>query len=161
MIIFNISVRSHRSVRFAYCKKLKWVTTIDVNTGRILPWFGRKLQILEKLECDSFKSHFGSFFLCYQLFLLIDLWSQFIFLHSYHWLVFWGTFDITHIITTYIALNFLVPVFLAKMRWFPDNLMVLFLVVLIDLYVPITECCLFRNDLTSLYITLSVEETKS
>ena len=49
--------------------------------------------------------------------------------------------------------------FLAKMRWFPDNLIVLLREVVIDLYMVMAVGAFSRNAFTSLYVTLPPDET--
>ena len=61
---------------------------------------------------------------------------------------------------TYMDWNLSVEIFLAKMRWFPDRLIVVFKEVVIDLYWLVTVGCLCKNALTSLYVTVPSDETK-
>ena len=56
-------------------------------------------------------------------------------------------------------MNFRVQLFLAKMRWFGDKLIVLLTEVVIDLYIVIVAGCFLRNVMTLLNVKLPVEET--
>ena len=53
-----------------------------------------------------------------------------------------------------------VAFFLVKMRWFPDNVIVLLREVVMDLYMAIIVGSFFRNALTSLYVTLPSDEAE-
>ena len=59
---------------------------------------------------------------------------------------------------TYMGLNVLTKPFLAYNRWFPVKVRVSFIVD-IDLYWVILFGCFSRNVLTSLYVTIPVDDT--
>ena len=64
-----------------------------------------------------------------------------------------------YVALTYIGLNFFPAFFLAKMKWFPDRLIV-FLELVINLYVVIWLGCFFKNAVTSVYVKLPSAETR-
>ena len=61
---------------------------------------------------------------------------------------------------TYTGLNFSLPLFLAYMRWFDVNIIVVFEDVVRDMNIPVKVTCFFRNDFTSLYMTFPSGETE-